>query len=236
MIHPFAAPLPAEIIEQAKEFGVAQLCDGIKAANLGIANDGCLDFDVMPVSDDMKMVGTAMTVDTCDGDNFPMHLISYSVENPGYVIVVDGKNYKGRAYCGSLMMGACNAVGYAGAVIDGCVRDKDELAEIGFPVFCRGYMPRGPIKKNEGEINVPVTCGGIKVMPGDLIVGDVDGVVCVPREHIKAVFEQAAVKKAYEEKQTAKIAEYNRCVKAGETPPVLAPQWVLDMAAQNSGK
>ena len=234
MMNPYPELLPAEVIERAKQFGVAQICDGIKAAKLPVVNDGCLAFDMMPVADNMKMVGTAMTIETCDGDNFPMHLVSYSAPAPGYVVVVDGKDYKGRAYCGSLMIGACQAVGYAGAVVDGCVRDKDELAEIGLPVFCRGYSPRGPIKVNEGSINTPIVCAGVNVNPGDLIVGDVDGVVCVPREYIDVVLEQAAVKKAYEDKQTAKIAEYRRCVKAGEEPPVLAPQWVLDMAAQNN--
>ena len=78
-------------------------------------------------------------------------------------MVIDGKGYEGRAYFGDLIMGACQAVGFEGMVIDGCTRDRDGNIELGFPVYSRGFMPRGPIKKDEGNINTPITCGGVKV-------------------------------------------------------------------------
>ena len=233
MRYSFPELLPEEVIERAKKLSVAQICDGIKGAKLEGAGGGCMVYDMMPVDSKMRMTGTAMTIETQDGDNFPIHLVCYKAPAPGYVVVVDGKNYQGRAYCGSLMLGACDAVGYAGLVVDGCTRDKTEVSEIGFPTFCRGYMPKGPVKKNEGTINAPIVCGGVSVKPGDLVVGDYDGVVVVPREHIDAVLEQAEVKKAYEEKQEAKIALYNKNKAAGEETPELAPQWVLDMISEN---
>lgn len=231
MRYSFAELLPDEIIDRAKRLSVAQICDGAKAAKLPIINDGCMDCEMMPVASGMKMVGTAMTVETSDGDNFPIHLVCYKTPQPGYVMVVDGKGYKGRAYAGSLMMGACQAVGYAGAVVDGCTRDKEELSKMGFPVFSRGHMPRGPYKKNEGTVNTPIICGGVKVKPGDLVAGDDDGVVVIPREYVEAVLEQAEMKRDYEEKRVEKITEYKRAVLEGKEPPELAPQWVLDMMA-----
>lgn len=233
MRYAFPELLPDEVIERAKKLSVAQICDGIKGAKLEGEGGGCMVSDMMPVDSKMRMTGTAMTIETQDGDNFPIHLVCYKAPAPGYVVVVDGKDYKGRAYCGSLMLGACDAVGYAGLVVDGCTRDKTEVTEIGFPTFCRGYMPKGPVKKNEGTINAPINCAGVSVKPGDLVVGDYDGVVVVPREHIDVVLEQAEVKKAYEEKQEAKIALYKKNKAEGKETPELAPQWVLDMISEN---
>lgn len=229
MRYPFAELLPEEVINRAKRLSVAQLCDGVKAAKLPVPNDGCMDFEIKPVEPGMKMVGTAMTVETSDGDNFPIHLVCYKAPEPGYVMVVDGKGYKGRAYCGSLMLGACQAVGYEGAVVDGCTRDKGDLSAMGFPVFSRGHMPRGPYKEKEGTVNAPVVCGGVKVKPGDLVVGDADGVVVIPREYAQAVLEQAEKKQAYERVRVEKIAEYTKMAAEGNEPPELAPQWVLGM-------
>ena len=93
-------------------------------------------------------------------------------------------------------------------------------------------MQRGPSKVGPGKINHPVTCAGIEVKPGDLIVGDGDGITVVPRERIEEVFEAAEKKTVYEEKRRITIEEYERCVTAGEEPPQLAPQWVLDMLAK----
>ena len=126
-------------------------------------------------------------------------------------------------------MGACQVVGFEGMVIDGCTRDRDGNIELGFPVYSRGFMPRGPIKKDEGNINTPITCGGVKVEPGDLVVGDSDGVCVIPREYIETVLEEAEKKQAYEDKRNATIAAYRRAKARGDELPQLAPQWVLDM-------
>jgi regulator of RNase E activity RraA len=150
------------------------------------------------------MVGTAMTVETDNGDNFPIHVATYSAK-PGYVMVVDGKNYQERPYFGDLIVHAAKAVGLAGIVIDGYVRDREGVTKLNFPVFSKGLLQRGVIKKNPGMINCPVKCGGIIVKPGDLVVGDSDGVTVVPREIVYEVLEKAEEKAAYEDARDAVI-------------------------------
>lgn len=229
MINQCAPLLSKEVIERAKKLNVALILDGVKAAKIDIPNGGCMDAEIMPVERNMKVVGTALTVETSDGDNFPIHVASYSFQADGYVMVIDGKGYMGRAYFGDLIMGACQAVGFEGMVIDGCTRDVDGNIELGFPVYSKGIMPRGPIKKNEGNINTVINCAGVKVSPGDLVVGDSNGVCVIPVEYIDAVLSEAEKKLAYEENREKTIAAYREARKNGTEFPQLAPQWVLDM-------
>lgn len=227
--NPLPEPLPSDVIERAKKLNPALLCDGMKG--MGIPMDGCMEASMMPVNSAAPlMVGTAMTVETDNGDNFPIHVATYSAM-PGYVMVVDGKGYKERPYFGDLIVHAAKAVGLAGIVIDGYTRDREGCTELGFPVFSKGLMQRGVVKKDPGNMNIPVKCGGITVNPGDLVVGGSDGVTVVPRDKVYEVLEKAEEKAAYEDARDATINEYTRCVTEGEEPPQLAPQWVLDMLA-----
>ena len=229
MLNPCAPLLSDEIIRRAKNLNVPLLLDGVKAAKIDIPNGGCMDMHINAVERGMTLVGTALTVETANGDNFPIHVASYSVDAKGYVMVIDGKAYEGRAYFGDLIMGACQAVGFEGMVIDGCTRDRDGNIELNFPVYSRGFMPRGPIKKDEGNINTPIQCGGVRVNPGDLVMGDSDGVCVIPVEYIETVLAEAEKKKAYEDKRNETIAAYRQAKKDGTPLPQLAPQWVLDM-------
>ena len=229
MINPCAPLLPQEVIERAKKLNVPLLLDGVKAAGIEIPGGGCMDMHINAVERGMTVVGTALTVETDNGDNFPIHVASYSFKADGYVMVIDGKGYEGRAYIGDLIMGTCQAVGFEGMVIDGCTRDRDGNIELGFPVYSRGFMPRVPIKKNEGNINTPIMCGGVRVNPGDLVVGDSDGVCVIPMEYIETVLAEAENKKAYEEKREETIAAYRKARAEGRELPQLVPQWVLDM-------
>ena len=229
MMNPCAELIDEKLLERARKLGVALLCDGVKKAKLDLPNCGCMDAQIMPVERGMFMVGTAMTVETDNGDNFPIHVASYSAPKEGYVMVIDGKNYAGKAYFGDLIMGACQAVGFAGMVVDGYTRDRDGNIELGFPVYSRGFMPNGPIKKDEGNINTPIQCGGVPVKPGDLVMGDCDGVCVIPREHLELVLDCAEEKLAYEDKRNETIAQYKEAKAKGEPLPQLAPQWVLDM-------
>lgn len=229
MINRCAPLLPADVIARAEKLNVPLLLDGLKAAKIEIPGGGCMAMEIMPVERGMRVVGTAMTVETDNGDNFPIHVASYSVKEDGYVMVIDGKGYTGRAYFGDLIMGACQAAGFKGMVIDGCTRDRDGNVELGFPVYSKGFMPRGPIKKDEGNINIPIMCGGVKVEPGDLVVGDSDGVCVIPKEYIETVLAEAEKKLAYEENREKTIAAYRKAKADGSDLPQLAPQWVLDM-------
>ena len=204
--------IPEEYLARAKKLNAAQLADGMK--ELGVYRDGVMDADILPVERHMKMVGTAFTVETADGDNFPIHVATYT-GGDGYVMVIDGKGHSEHAYLGDLIMGAAKAVGYCGIVCDGYVRDREGCIEMNFPVYSRGLMQRGPIKKNPGKINEPIVCGGIRVEPGDLVVGDYDGITVVPRALIPEVLERAEKKQAYEEKRDEMIANYVAAKAAG---------------------
>ena len=228
--NPMPDPLPDEVIARAKKLNPALLCDGMKG--MGIPMDGAMEAAMLPVNPNAPlMVGTAMTVETDNGDNFPIHVATYSAKQ-GYVMVVDGKGYQERPYFGDLIVHAAKAVGLAGIVVDGYTRDREGVTELNFPVFSRGLLQRGVVKKDPGSMNIPVQCGGITVCPGDLVVGGSDGVTVVPRDKVYEVLEKAEEKAAYEDERDATIEEYTRCVADGKEPPQLAPQWVLDMLAE----
>lgn len=231
MVNAYADLIPREIIERAKKLSAALICDGIAKAGLDIPGGGCMDAEIMPVERGMRLIGTAATVETEDGDNFPIHVASYSAPAEGYVMVIGGKGERTRAYAGDLIMGACKAIGFEGIVCDGLTRDRDGNIEdlAGYPVFSRGFCPRGPYKKNEGNINTPILCGGVRVSPGDLVVGDSDGVVVVPREAIEKVLVCAEEKAAYEKSREDTINRYSEAKRKGEALPQIAPQWVLEM-------
>lgn len=228
--NPMPELLPEDVIERAKKLNPALLCDGMKG--MGIPMDGCMEASMMPVDPNTPlMVGTAITVETDNGDNFPIHVATYS-SKPGYVMVVDGKGYRERPYFGDLIVHAAKAVGLTGIVIDGYTRDRQGCIELGFPVFSRGFLQRGVLKKDPGNMNIPVQCGGLTVNPGDLVMGGPDGVTVVPRDKVYEVLEKAEEKAAYEDDRDATIDEYTRCVAEGKEPPQLAPQWVVDMMAE----
>lgn len=228
--NPMPEPLPEDVIERAKKLNPALLCDGMKG--MGVPMDGAMEAAMLPVNPSAPMmVGTAMTIETDNGDNFPIHVATYSAQ-PGYVMVIDGKGYKDRPYFGDLIAHAAQAVGLAGIVIDGYTRDREGVTELGFPVFSKGLLQRGVVKKDPGNMNIPVQCGGITVNPGDLVVGGSDGVTVVPRDKVYEVLAAAEEKAAYEDDRDATINEYVRCMKEGLEPPQLAPQWVLDMLVE----
>lgn len=229
----FAPVIPDEILERASKLSPAQLCDGMKG--MGIPGDGCVDASIMPVLPDMKVVGTAYTVHTSGGNNFPIHVALYDHRvTSGYVLVVAGEAAEERCYLGDLIGSTAKALGLNGIIVDGYIRDREGFSQMGYPVFSRGFKQRSPSKIQEGEINSVVTFGGIEVHPGDLIVGDADGVTVVPRSRIIEVLEAAEKKEAYEEKRRETIAEYERCRMTGQTPPQLSPQWILDMQKKDN--
>lgn len=222
--------IPTELIERAKALSPAQLCDGMAA--LGIERNGCMDASLVALDDGKYMIGTACTVDTEDGDNLPIHVAIYQGK-PGYVLVVAGKGYTERAYMGDLMGNAADAIGLAGIVVDGYVRDKAGLAALDIPIYAKGFMQRSPIKKGPGEINTVVTCAGVKVHPGDLVVGDYDGVTVVPRARLEDVLSAAEKKNDYEAKRRDAITNYRVCKAEGRELPDLTPGWVKEMLSKN---
>ena len=218
--------IPQEIIDRASKLSPALLCDGMKS--LGILREGCMDADLMPIDESKIMIGTACTVDTQDGDNFPIHVAIYQGK-PGYVLVIAGKGYTESAYMGDLMGSAAEAIGFNGIIMDGYVRDKIGLRNLNIPIYAKGFMQRGPAKKGPGEINTVVTCAGVKVEPGDMVFGDYDGVTVIPKNRIEEVLTEAEKKDAYEVKRREAIANYAKLKVEGKELPSLAPAWVTEM-------
>ena len=208
------------IIERAKKLNTTLIADALHDSNTGV-----MDYKIKPVSSGMKVIATAMTVDMRAGDNLILHQAIYG-GSEGYVLIADGKGHKENAYLGELMAGAAHAVGLEGIIIDGFVRDKEALCELGFPIFAKGFTPKGPCKERPGEVNTTITCGGVTVNPGDLVIGDEDGVVVVSQIKIEDVFSKAEKKLAYEQKRLEEIAEYGSERKKGVTTGNIEPSWL----------
>ncbi len=127
------------------------------------------------------MCGPAITVRVRPGDNLMIHAVMMIAE-PGDVLIVDGGGDETTALVGGLMRTSAIARRLGGIVVDGLLRDVAEWAEGGFPVYAIGHGHRGPSKDGPGEVNVPVAVAGMQVSPGDLVLGDSDGVVCIPAD------------------------------------------------------
>ena len=119
---------------------------------------------------------------------------------PGDVLVVDGRGGTERALAGEIMMRYCISRGFAGVVVEGCMRDSDAVREMDFPVYCKGITPQGPYKNGPGELNVPVCVGGQVIRPGDILVGDRDGIVVIRPEDAPEILKEVRKKFASEEK------------------------------------
>ncbi len=150
------------------------------------------------------MAGPALTVKTRPGDNLMVHK-AIDMATPGDVIVVDAGGDLTTAIIGELMATHAETRGVAGMVINGAIRDSAVLRAGRFPVFAAGVTHRGPYKDGPGEINVAVALDGMVIEPGDLVLGDDDGVLSVPFEEMEAVYAQAHAKFEAEEKQRAAI-------------------------------
>ena len=151
------------------------------------------------------MAGPALTVKTRPGDNLMIHKALLMVER-GDVIVVDAGGDLTTALVGELMISHAIAVGAAGMVINGAVRDYGWIKSNSFPVFAAGVTHRGPYKDGPGEINVPVSFGGMVIQPGDLILGDADGCLCVPLSDVEAVYQATVAKNEAEVQMMDDIA------------------------------
>jgi regulator of RNase E activity RraA len=173
---------------------------------------GTLDR-VAPLTPDMRLAGPAFTIEVRAGDNLMIHA-AMALAKPGDVLVIDGKGDTSCALMGALMINACKVLQLGGIVMDGAIRDTDELRELGFPVFAVGANPNGPTKFIPGRINWPVSAGGVCVAPGDLVVGDADGVVVVEREKAASLLPLAAKKVADEAKRMDDI-KAKRALKPG---------------------
>lgn len=188
----------AEVVQQAGTFQAAILADVA-------GRRGTLHARVAPVHERMKLAGPAFTVEVRPGDNLMIHA-AIALAQPGDILVIDGKGDQTAALMGTLMLSACKKRGLGGVIVDGAIRDKLELLELGFPVFSAGFNPAGPTKFVPGRINHPISCAGASVFPGDLVVGDADGVVVIERAKAPAMMALAVKKVADEAARIEAIA------------------------------
>ncbi|WP_076810076.1 RraA family protein [Brachybacterium sp. P6-10-X1] len=158
---------------------------------------GAMDPGIKPAWPGATMVGPAFTVWTRPGDNRGIHEALQQVR-PGDVIVVNGGGDQARALIGELVAGRAKIRAVGGFVIDGAVRDAEGLAEYDMPVFARSRTPSGPYKDGPFALSIDIAVGGVAVHPGDIVVGDPDGVVVVPLQSAEAIAEAAEAKQAKE--------------------------------------
>ncbi|AEJ43438.1 4-carboxy-4-hydroxy-2-oxoadipate aldolase/oxaloacetate decarboxylase [Alicyclobacillus acidocaldarius] len=170
-----------------------------------MGRDGLMLPYMRPIYRGARAFGTAVTVLCQPGDNLMIHA-SVEVCQPGDVLVVTTTSPSTDGMFGELLATSLQARGVAGLVIEAGVRDVAELEKMGFPVWSRAISARGTVKATPGCVNVPIVCAGICVRPGDVIVADMDGVVCVPQERALDVAAQADVRVEKEEATRARLA------------------------------
>ena len=206
----------AEVAKKAAAFASSILADVA-------GRRGALSGRIAPLAPSMRFSGPAITVVVRPGDNLMIHA-AMAIAKPGDVILVDGRGDLTSALMGEIMSQQCVALGIAGVVIDGAVRDCEAIRELGFPMYAAGLNPNGPTKFVPGRLNHPISIGGVTVNPGDLVVGDADGVTVIERDKAEAMLPLAAEKVAMETRRIADI----------KSRKALRPAW-LDGALRAAG-
>ncbi len=168
-----------------------------------------MDAGVTPLRDDATLLGVAFTVQAMESCNWEAHH-ALALAQPGDVLVIAARGGMHSAVWGHVMTAAARVRGLAGVVVDGCIRDRRENRAETLPIYCRGTAPGGPHKGWRGNINVPVACAGVVVNPGDIVVGDGDGVVVIPQGKADEVLAEARSRMQGE-------ADWYRRIANGET-------------------
>ena len=164
--------------------------------------------NIRPMHKSGQLAGPALTIKTRPGDNLMLHK-AIDLAEPGDIIVCDAGGDLTNSLMGELMLSHALKRGVGGIVLNGAIRDAEAFLDINLPVFAAGVSHRGPYKDGPGEINVPVAVAGMVIEPGDLIIGDWDGVLSVPLKEVCTVLKKT------EEKQAAEIEEMKK-IEIGE--------------------
>ena len=188
-----------ELARQFLQVPVANVSDCMSRMTAGGAR-------LRPMDDGTAMAGPAFTIKTRPGDNLLIHK-ALKLAQPGDVIVVDAGGDLTNALIGEIMVGEAKLKGLGGIVINGAIRDSAVIRKDGFPVFAAGVTHRGPYKDGPGEINVPIAIDGMVIEPGDLVIGDDDGLLCVPYDRAEQLLAAARQKQEIEAVMVAEIAD-----------------------------
>jgi len=197
------------LIDGFEEFETADVSD---AMNRLYAMSG----EITNLSNEKTLLGAACTVKLYPGDNLMIHK-TLDIAKPGDVVVVDCSGAMTNAVFGDLVANKAKHRGIGGFIIDGLIRDLDGVKETGLPVFARGVTPFGPLHRGPGEVNTPISCGGVVVNPGDIIKADSTGIAVVPRGYAQEILDRLRESKA-------KQAAYVESVKRGD----FSNAWVDD--------
>jgi len=206
--------LDKELVDQFRLFETPDVSDLLNRLY-------AMPSDIHNLVNSNAIAGQAVTVKLYPGDNLMLHK-TLDVIEPGDVVVVDTSGCTTTAVIGDLLAQKLKHRGCEGVVIDGLVRDLPAMKEVGLPVFARGVTPVGPLHRGPGEINYPVSCGGVVVNPGDVVRGDETGVVVIPVTHAERILEAAYA-------QRAKLRDYVDNVKRG----IFSTDWVNEMLDKN---
>lgn len=190
--------VPAQLVQAFKGLPVANISDCMTRMTAGGPR-------LRPMHNGAYLAGPALTVKCRPGDNLMIHK-ALTMAQPGDVIVVDAGGDLTNSLFGEIMVARAVKIGVAGVVLNGAVRDSEEIGEGAFPLYAAGVTHRGPYKDGPGEINVPIAIDGMVIHPGDLIVGDADGLLCVPFDDAEAVLAATHKKMEAEKKMLADIA------------------------------
>jgi 4-hydroxy-4-methyl-2-oxoglutarate aldolase len=185
---------PRELLEAQME-----MLKRLGTATVHEAQDqtGALTGAIKPIDPTRRLAGPAFTIHVPAGDNLIIH-VALTQARRGDVLVINAQGEIERAVWGDILTFAAQQIGVHGLILDGAVRDTEGIIALGFPVFARGISIKGPQKNQSGRINVPITCGGIPIHPRDIILGDRDGVVVIPRSTLDEVIMAALRREAAE--------------------------------------
>lgn len=164
-----------------------------------------LDPNIKPLKESYKVAGRAFTVKMPVGDNLVV-LKAIREAKPGDVLVIDAKGDTYRAIAGDFIVGMAQTLGIKGIVVDGVIRDIEGTKQLNYPVFCKGTTIAASSKAGMGEINIPISCGGQTIHPGDIIVGDADGVVVIPQYFEEEAMERSLDKLNKDIKRAEKVS------------------------------
>jgi len=187
-----------QLVQAFKGLPVANISDTMARMSAGGAR-------LRPMHRGGYLAGPALTVKSRPGDNLMIHK-ALTMAQPGDVIVADAGGDLTNALFGEIMVATALKIGVAGVVLNGALRDSEEIVSGIFPVYAAGVTHRGPYKDGPGEINVPISIDGMVIHPGDLIVGDADGMLCVPFDDAEQILAATHRKMEAEKEMLADIA------------------------------
>ncbi len=173
--------LSIDVAQMFKDFGLADISDHLNRLYTVDPGIRCLS------AEDRRLVGPVCTVKVYPGDNLMVHKV-LDIAKPGDVVVIDARGSTANAVLGDTISMKARHRRIAGFIVDGYIRDLAPIRALNYPVYARGETPIGPLHRAPGEINYPVCCGGVVVMPGDVVVADHSGVVVMPQDCIEALY------------------------------------------------